>query len=568
MPHRRAVSGTVRISLLALTMLASAESRVAAAPRCDLLFHQARVVDGTGAPWFRADVCVAGDRIAAIGQLGDVSAARRIEASGLVLAPGFIDMLGQSEYYALVDPRAASKITQGITTEITGEGQSIAPLNVRMVAAGDEGWKHYGVKPTWTTIAGYFDAFERAKPTINLGTFVGAGGVRDLVIGQDDRPATSAELEAMELAVAQAMEDGAFGLSTSLQYVPDRFASTDEIIALAKVAARYGGSYITHQRSESYKIDESLDEVFRVAREAKLPAQIYHLKTSCQGNWGRMPHVLERLAKARAEGLDVSADQYPWTAGQNGLDANLPLWVREGGRDKMVERLKDPAVRARIKADLAKDDPSWENQYRCAGGPSGILIASVVNAELKKYEGKTIEQIATAEGKDPVDTLMDIVAADHGNTSNIIFIMSETDVKTALASPIVSLCTDSSAVAEDGILGQERSHPRAWGSAPRILGKYVRDEHVLSLEEAIRKMTSLPASRMGLADRGILRPGMLADLVAFDPTTVRERSTYEDPLHYSEGIPYVAINGQLVVDGGQITAARPGRALRGPGWKK
>jgi N-acyl-D-amino-acid deacylase len=546
---------------------ASPPATTAAALDCELLFAGGRVVDGSGAPWFRADVCVAGGRIAAVGQLGAARARRRIDASRLVITPGFIDMLGQSEYNVLVDNRAASKITQGITTEITGEGSSIAPVNQRIIDEGKEIYEHYGVKPTWTTLREYWQAFERARPAINLGTFVGAGGVRNLVIGESERPATAAELAAMEKAVAQAMEEGAFGLSTSLQYVPDRFASTEEIIALAKVAARYGGSYITHQRSEQYQIDASLDEVFRIAREAKLPAQIYHLKVACQGMWGQMPHVLARLEAARAEGLDVSADQYPWTAGENGLDANLPLWVRDGGPDKLIARLADPAVRARVRAELHKDDRSWENQYQCAGGGKGILIATVVNPALKKYEGQTVADIARAEGKDEVDVIMDLVAADRAHTSNIIFIMDDKDVRAALRHPFVSLCTDSGAEAVDGIFGQEKSHPRAWASAPRILGHYVRDEHLLPLEEAVRKMTSLPASRMGLADRGIVRAGMAADLVAFDPEKVRDVSTYTDPLHYSEGIPYVAVNGQLVVDGGRITDARPGRPLYGPGYK-
>jgi N-acyl-D-amino-acid deacylase len=532
---------------------------------CDLLFAGGRVVDGTGAPWFRGDVCVVGDRIAAVGHLEGTPARRTIDASSLVIAPGFIDMLGQSEYNVLVDNRAASKITQGITTEITGEGSSIAPLNARMIDQGKEIWARYGVTPDWTTLTGYWKAFERARPAINIGTFVGAGGVRDLVIGEEDRPATSAELEKMEAAVAQAMEEGAFGLSTSLQYVPDRFASTEEIIALARVAARYGGSYISHQRSESDRIDESLDEFFRVVREARLPGQIYHLKTAYKENWGRMPSVLRRLHQARAEGLDVSADTYPYSAAQNGLSANLPLWVREGGRDKMVARLKDPEVRARVKADILKDDGSWEDQYVGSGGAKGVLVVSVVNTALKKYEGKTLEEIAREEGKDPLDALMDLVIADHGNTSNVIFIMREDDVQAVLEDPLVSMCTDSSAVATDGIYSQEKSHPRAWGSATRILGKYVREEKLVSLEEAVRKMTSLPANRMGLAHRGIVRQGMFADLVAFDPDTVRDRATYQNPLQYSEVVPYVAVNGELVVDEGKITDARPGRPLYGPG---
>jgi N-acyl-D-amino-acid deacylase len=533
------------------------------AARFDLIFAGGRVVDGTGAPWTRSDVGIVGDRIAAVGELSRATSKRRIDASRLVVSPGFIDMLGQSEYGVIVDNRAASKITQGITTEITGEGRAIAPTNARMIADATETWARYGVTPDWTTLAGYWRAFERARPAINLGTFVGAGGVRDLVMGKEEKTATREEIAAMEAAVAQAMEEGAFGLSTSLAYVPDRFASTDEIIALAKVAARYGGTYITHQRDEGDGIDASLDEVFRVARDAQISTQIYHLKTAGRRNWGRMPAVLRRIEAARGEGLDVSANQYPWAASSNNLDASLPLWVREGGREKLVSRLRDPATRARLRADFPKENPDWSDQPG-----SRILITRVLNPALKAYEGRTIAEIARSENKDPLEVLMDTVIADRANTGRVTFSMSEEDVRAALAHPLVSMGTDSGAKAEDGIYSEEKSHPRAWASTARILGRYVRDEKLLTLEEAIRKMTSLPASRMGLTDRGILRPGMAADVVAFDPATVRDRSTYADPLHYSEGIPYVCVNGQLVVDGGKITEARPGRPLMGPGYRK
>jgi N-acyl-D-amino-acid deacylase len=549
------------LGMIAMALLA-APPRPAPA-RFDLVFAGGRVVDGTGAPWRRSDVGIVGYRIAAVGDLSRAAAVRRIDATGLVVAPGFIDMLGQSEYNVLVDNRAASKITQGITTELTGEGRSIAPLNARMIADMKDVSDHYGVTPDWTTLAGYWKAFERARPTINLGTFVGAGGVRDLVIGKEERAATPEELARMEAEVARAMEEGAFGLSTSLAYVPDRFASTEEIVALARVAARYGGTYITHQRDEGDGIDSSLDEVFRIAREARIPAQIYHLKTAGRRNWGRMPAVLKRIEQARAEGLDISADIYPWAASANRLDASLPLWVREGGREKLLARLQDRATRDRARADFSRDNPDWKDEPG-----SRILITTVLNPDLKKYEGKTIAEIAREEKKDPLDTLMDLVIADRANVGRVTFSMSEDDVRAALAHPLVSMGTDSGARAEDGIYSQEKSHPRAWGSAARILGKYVRDEKVLTLEEAIRKMTSLPASRVGLADRGILRPGMAADVVAFDPATVRERSTYADPLHYSEGIPFVCVNGRLVVDGGRITDGRPGRALLGPGFPK
>ena len=539
-----------------------------AAPACateyDVIFAGGRVVDGSGAPWFRGDVGLRGDRVAAVGNLSKAAARRRIDATGLVLAPGFIDMMGQSEYNVLVDGRAASKITQGITTEITGEGASIAPLNARMLVDAKASYDRYGVTPSFTTLEGYFEEFDRRGVALNLATFVGAGGVRNLVIGKDKRPPTPEELKAMEAAVAQAMEQGALGLSTSLIYVPDNFASTEEIIALAKVAARYGGSYITHQRDEgddrSGGLDVSLDEVFRIAREASIPAEIYHLKASGKRNWGRMPGLLRRIEEARAQGLDVSADQYPWAASSNALDASLPFWVREGGADKLVARLSDPAQRARARDDFVRENPEWPESA------SRILVTSVLNPDLKRYEGKTIAEIARDATKDPFEALVDTVIADRGNTTRVTFGMSEEDVRAALKHPLVSFCTDSPAMAEDGIFSKERSHPRAWGSAARVLGKYVREEKLLSLEEAIRKMTSLPASRMRLHDRGILRPGMAADLVAFDPATVRERSSYTDPLHYSEGIPYVVVNGEFVVDGGRITTARPGRILKGPGY--
>ena len=531
----------------------------------DLIFAGGRVVDGTGAPWFRADVGVVGGRIAAVGDLSKSPASRRIDASRLVVAPGFIDMMGQSEYRVLVDNRVASKITQGITTEITGEGSSIAPLNDRMIEEGRDLWRRYGVTPGWTTLSGYWKEFERTRSAVNLGTFVGAGGIRNLVIGKEDRRARPEELETMKAAVARAMEEGALGLSTALIYVPDRYAPTEEIIALARVAASYGGSYITHQRDEgndhSGGIDASLDEVFRIAREAAIPAEIYHLKTSGKENWGRMPAVLKRLEEARVQGLDVSADQYPWTASSNGLVDSLPSWLQEGSLEQLLARLRDPAMRTRARREFLAENPDWPE------GASRILITSVLNLELKKCEGRTIAQIARDEGKDPLDAIMDILLADRANTMRVTFGMNEEDVQAALKHPLVSMCTDSEASAEDGIFCQEKSHPRGWATTARILGHYVREVKLLRLEEAIRKMTSLPASRMRLRDRGLLRPGMAADIVAFDPDTVEERSTYADPNHYSQGFEYVAVNGELVVDGGKITNARPGRPLFGPGYR-
>jgi dihydroorotase/N-acyl-D-amino-acid deacylase len=538
----------------------------AAEPAYDIVFSGGRVVDGTGAPWFAADVAVKDGRIAAVGRLDAGLGRRVVDARGLVVAPGFIDLLGQSEYNVLVDSRAASKITQGITTEVTGEGASIAPVNDRMLAEEQDLFRRYGYTPDFRTLDGYLKTLAQRGTAINLGSLVGSGGVRDYVMGKQDRRATPAELARMEELVDEAMRDGALGLSSSLQYVPDIFNSTDELVALAKVAARHGGVYFIHQRSESDRIFTSLDEVFRIAKVAGIRAQIWHLKTAYKPNFGRMGEVLARIEAARARGIDVAANQYPWNRASNGLDACLPPWVREGGREALLRRLADPATRARVKADMGQASDAWENQWLGAGGGEGVMVATVLAPSLKAYEGRTIAAIAAAEKKDPRDVVIDIVLADRANTSCILAIMDEADVRLALAHPLVSFDCDSGAKAKDGPFAGEGSHPRGWGSAARILGHYVREEKLLRLEEAVRKMTSLAAQAAGIPDRGLVMPGLRADLTLFDPDTVAARATFEDPNQYSAGIPYVAVNGVLVVDGGRITDARPGHALRGPGY--
>ena len=554
------------VSLLAATVLAIVT--VAQQPRrFDVLLINGRIVDGTGAPWFRGDVGIVGDRIAAMGALKDAPAGTTIDAAGLVVAPGFIDLLGQSEFNVLVDGRAASKLLQGVTTEITGEGSSIAPVNDRMIGEATPSATHFGIVIDWRTLGDYLRRLDmRSRPAINVGTFVGAGGIRNYVVGKDDRAATPAELERMKQLVAEAMQEGALGLSTSLQYVPDRFASTDEIVELAKVAARHGGVYFTHQRSESARIFESLDEVFAIAERAAIPAEVWHLKTAYKANFGKMPDVLKRIEAARARGLDVTANQYPYTRASNGLDSCLPLWAREGGLEKTLGRLKDPATRERIKKDMDDGNAvTWENQWYGANGGDGVMLSSVLNDDLRKYEGMTLTQIGKAMGKDPRDAVIDLVIADRGESSVITAIMSEDDVRAALKHPLVGIGTDSAARAEDGRLSESTSHPRAWGSFPRILGRYVRDEHLLTLEEAIRKMTSKAAARVHLSDRGVLRPGMAADITIFDPATIRDVATFEDPKHYSVGVKHVLVNGRRVVADGVITSERPGRPLRGIG---
>jgi N-acyl-D-amino-acid deacylase len=540
----------------------------------DFVISGARIVDGTGAPWFVGDIGIVGDRIAAIGDLHSTAAKKRIDAAGLVASPGFIDIQGQSEFNLLVDNRAASKITQGVTTEITGEGTSIAPINDRLLEDLQPGAQKYGVTVDWRSLDEYFRHLERIRPAINLGTFVGAGGLREYVVGRDNRPATPAELEQMRQLVAQAMEQGAFGLSSALQYVPDVYASTDEIAELAKVARKYGGVYFTHQRSEGDGIFESLDEVFAIAQRANIRATIWHLKTAYPENWGKMPEVLRRIEAARARGLDVGASVYPYARASNGLFACFPSWVSEGGGEKMAERLNDPAQRARAKKEMDDPNAPWQNQWLGSGGAKGVLLIQVLNPELRKYEGMNFEEIGRQMGKDPKDAAMDFALADHGASAYslaasgvVISIMDESDVRVANSNPLVTYGSDSPAQAEDGPLSATKAHPRAFGTFPRILAEYVREEHTMRLEEAVRKMTSLAASRVGIMDRGLLRPGMMADIAIFDPMTIRDVATYNDSLHYSAGVNDVLVNGRPVVLNGKITDERPGRALRGPGYK-
>ena len=535
-------------------------------PQYDLLIRNGTIVDGSGAPGFKADLAVNGDRIVRIGDLSRATATRVIDAAGLVVAPGFFDLLGQSETYLLIDPRAMSKVMQGVTTEITGEGESIAPINERQIKEQEGFLRRFNLSIDWRTLDEYFKRLEKQRSGVNVGTFVGATQVREYVIGYEDREPSKAELEQMKTLVARAMRDGALGLSSSLQYVPARFAKTSELIELAKVARQYGGIYATHQRSEANTIDASLDEVFEIARKAGIRVEIWHLKTAYKKNWGRMPHVLERIREARASSIDVNADIYPYIAGSTSLSASLPPWALEGGTEKMLSRLRDPATRQRLKKEISEESNSWENIYLGSGGPEGVLVSSVVNRELEPLQGKRISEIAILEKKDPLDALFDFILADEGQTGAIYFMMSEADMRAAMQSPFVTFCTDSGARATDGPLAGSKSHPRGWGTYPRILGKYVREEKLLSLETAIHKMTGGPAARVNLRERGLLREGMFADVTIFNPATVVDRATFESPNQYPVGIDYVLVNGQLSVDKGQRTPALAGRVLRGRGY--
>jgi dihydroorotase/N-acyl-D-amino-acid deacylase len=461
-----------------------------------------------------------------------------------------------------------SKVMMGVTTEITGEGESIAPINDRLIKEQEDFNRRYKLTIDWRTLDEYFSRLEKQGSGVNLGTFVGATQVREYVVGFDNRPPTPDELEQMKKLVAEAMKEGALGLSTSLQYVPARFATTDEIVELAKVARQYGGIYATHQRSEANALDESLNEVFEIAQRAKIPVEIWHLKTAYKKNWGRMPEVLRKISQARAQGLDITADIYPYIAGSTSLSACLPPWALEGGTEKMLARLRDTAIRERLKKEITTDSKEWENIYLGSSGPSGVLIGSVVNRDLEGLQGKRVSQIAAEQKKEPLDALFDLILADHGQTSAIYFMMSEEDMRAAMRAPFVSFCTDSGARANDGPLAGAKSHPRGWGTYPRILGRYVREEHLLTLAEAIHKMTGLPAARVGLRDRGLLREGLYADVTIFDPGRVIDRATFEMPNQHPEGIKYVIINGRISVDDGERTPALAGRVIRGPGYRK
>jgi dihydroorotase/N-acyl-D-amino-acid deacylase len=527
----------------------------------DVVIRNGHVIDGTGAPWYAADIGIRAGRIAAIGRLADAPAKRTIDARGMVVAPGFIDMLGQSETTILVNPHLPSKIFQGITTEVTGEGSSIAPLNDAILQADHVTWEHYGVRPTWRTFGGYFARLRQQGIGINLASYVGATQVRRMVLGDDDRAPNAAELERMKALVRDAMREGAVGLSTSLQYAPAPYAKTEELIALAGEAAKFGGTYASHIRDEGDAIIPALDEAFRIGREAHIPVEIWHLKAAGKSNWGRMAEIVAHIEAARRSGLDVAADTYAYPAAFNSFSAVIPPWAHDGGDKKLIERLKDPAMRARIRKEMETPGSGWNNEWQQVKGPDSFILSAVQNPKLIPLQGKSIAEIAKLWNNDPIDTVFDILIDDEAFTMVGMFIMDEPDVALALRQPWVSICNDSQGSALDGVLGKEHPHPRAFGTFPRILRKYVREEKLLTLEDAIRKFTSLPAGRMRWADRGVLKAGMWADVVVFDAETVRDLATFDRPNQLSEGMRFVLVNGVGVIEEGRMTNALPGKVL-------
>jgi N-acyl-D-amino-acid deacylase len=555
----------VFLSVVLLFGLAPIEAREPA-QSFDIVITNGRIIDGTGSPWYSGDIGIRNGKIASIGNLSAAPRARTIDARRMVVAPGFIDMLGQSEYTILVDPRLPSKIYQGITTEITGEGESVAPLNDAILRADREQYDHYHIQADWRTLREYFSRLEKQRIGINIASYVGATRVRRMVLGDNDVQPTPAQLEQMIELVSQAMRDGAVGVSTSLQYTPAPYAKTEELIALASEASKFGGIYATHMRNEGTGILPAIDEALRIGREAHIPVEIWHIKVAGKQVWGRMPEVVAKINAARTQGLDVTADTYAYPAWFNDFSAFIPPWAHDGGNAKLIERLKDPTMRDRIRKDMLTPSDQWDNEWQEIPGPEAVLIGVVHNPQLLPLQGKTLAEIAKMWNKDPMDALFDLLIEDHALTSVAVFGMSEPDVALALQQPWVSVDNDSSGTSPDGILGQEHPHPRAYGTFPRILRKYVREEHKLTLEDAIRKFSALPAQRLRLTDRGVLKAGLCADIVIFDPARVHDVATFENPNQLSQGMEYVLVNGVPVIDHSEMTGALPGKVLRGPGF--
>jgi N-acyl-D-amino-acid deacylase len=531
-------------------------------PPFDILIVNGHVIDGTGSPWYAADIGIRDGRIAAIGRLGGASAKTTIDARGKIVAPGFIDMLGQSELTLLVDPHVPSKVFQGITTEITGEGGSVAPLNDAIIKADKVSYDHLRITPDWRTLAQYFARLEKQGLGINMATFVGATQVRRMVLGDADKQPTADELARMKALVREGMEHGAVGVSTSLQYAPAPYAKTEELVALASEAAKYGGVYATHMRSEGDGIMDALNEAIRIGREANIPVEVWHIKAAGRQNWGRMKEIVARVEQARGDGVDITADTYAYPAWFNSFSAFVPPWAHDGGDEKLIERLKDPAMRARIRKDMLAPGGGWDNEWQEIPGPDAIQICVVQNPELKPLQGKRLSDVAKLWNEDPIDALFDILIKDHAYTNVAVFAMSESDIALAVAQPWVAFDNDSQGTSPTGLLGEEHPHPRAYGTFPRVIRKFVREDKVLRLEEAIRKMTALPAQKMRFADRGVLKAGMWADVVVFDADRITDVATFEQPNQLSVGMDAVLVNGVPVIKDGKATNALPGKVLK------
>jgi N-acyl-D-amino-acid deacylase len=548
-----------------ITFLMVAVINVAIAADYDVIIRNGSIYDGTGAPPYVADLAINGDRLSAIGQFAPGSADLEIDASGLAVAPGFFNMLSHAHLSLISDGRAMSDVMQGVTFEVLSE-ISLSPLTDSTA----DFWSRFSndqVEMTWRTLGEYLQRVEDNGVSVNFATFVSAATVRMNVIGMDDVDPTPEQLDIMKSQVAEAMEDGALGLTTALIYAPATYAETEELIELAKVAGQYGGIYTAHMRSESNQFIESIDETLRIGREAKLPVKIHHLKAAGRPNWHKMDIAIDKIEGLRREGIPVTADMYTYVAGASGLDASMPTWVQAGGYDKWVERLKDPEIRARVKEEMAVNAQDWENLGYFAG-PDGMVFLEFKNKDHMKYLGKTLAEVAAERGQDPRDTIIDLVIEDGSRVATAYYLMSEENLKKQIRQPWVMFGSDATAPAAEGKTLESGVHPRTYGNIARLLGKYVHDEKFIPMEEAIRKLTFLPAQTLGIRERGRLAPRYYADVTIFDPKTIKDNSRFDDPHHYASGVQYVLVNGVPVVSKGEHTGATPGRAVHGSGWRQ
>jgi N-acyl-D-amino-acid deacylase len=532
----------------------------------DVIIRGGTILDGSGNPLVLGDLAIRGDAIAAVGDLSKARSKREIDAKGLAVAPGFINMLSWAPDSLMADGRSQSDIRQGVTLEVFGEGDSYGPYNDALKAEMLKRQTDIRYDITWNSLGEFLTTLERRGVACNVASFLGAATIREHVVGFDDRKPTAAELDQMRTLVDQGMREGALGIGSALIYAPGSYASTEELIALCHVASKYKGMYISHIRSEGTRLVEAVDELIEIARKANIPAEIYHIKAAGQTNWGKMDEVLRKIEAARAEGLKITANMYPYTAGATGLDAAMPTWVQAGGLDAWIARLQDPSIRARVVREIAEPGDTWENLYHAAGSAEKVLLVGFKTDRLKTYTGKTLADVAKLRGKSPEESIVDLVIEDGSRVGTIYFLMDEAILRKQLARPWVSVGSDEGSLAPEGVFLKSNPHPRAYGTFARILGRYVREQKVIPLEEAIRRLTSLPASNLKLDRRGLLKSGYHADVVVFDPTAIIDHATYERPHQFASGVSYVLVNGTLALDRGEPTTARPGRVVRGPGW--
>jgi N-acyl-D-aspartate/D-glutamate deacylase len=558
----------IPFEFLIAVLVTAAVASLARAQEFDVIIKNGTVYDGSGSEPRHVDLAIRGDRIAGIGDFKNAKAKIVADATGLAVAPGFINMLSWSNESLIQDGRSQSEIRQGVTTEIMGEGESMGPVNdrVREHMLRQQTDIKYEIK--WNTLAEYLRYLETRGVSCNVASFIGAATIREYVIGFEDKAPTPEQLNQMRELVRKEMEAGALGIGTALIYPPAFYAKTDELIELCKVAAKYKGKYISHMRSEGNRLIEAFDELVRISREAKIPAEVYHIKAAGQQNWNKIDNLVSRIEAAQKEGLNIRANMYTYTAAGTGLDACLPPWTEDGGYPALFKRLRDPATREKIAAEVSKDSDQWENLYIAAGSPDRIILVGFKSDKLKPLTGKTLAEVAKMRAKDPITTIMDLIAEDESRIGTIYLVMSEENVKKEMAKPWISFCSDEASQAPEGVFLKSNPHPRAYGSFARVLGKYVRDEKVIPMSEAIRRLSGFPATNLGLDHRGFLKEGMFADVVVFDPATIADRATFEKPHQYAVGMKHVFVNGVQVIKDGKHTGARPGRALSGPGKTK